>query len=192
MTPFEFVLTLITMITSLALTKIITGVVSIIRHKDRHGFSLTHALWVWVAFAVVVGNWGSLWSERTQSEWHPAHLFVSLVAMVSLYAFCALVVPDFEQGVPLNLKEFHERDGTRYIIAHNVFAILSALMLALEVHIAPQSAVMFAPPVIAFALGTAALLTRGRARLLASILLAMLAFAYMFTHIDILSSGMQT
>jgi hypothetical protein len=38
MTPFEFVFALISIITSLALTQIIGGVVAIIRRKDRAGF----------------------------------------------------------------------------------------------------------------------------------------------------------
>ena len=71
MTPFEFVLALISVITSLALTKIITGVVSIVRHPNRQDFSLTHALWIWVAFAVVVGNWGSLGASEQHQNGTP-------------------------------------------------------------------------------------------------------------------------
>lgn len=189
MTPFEFVLALISVITSLALTKIITGVVSIIRHNDRHDFSLTHALWIWVAFAVVIGNWGSLWGERSISDWHAFRLFVWLVSMASLYAFCALVIPDFEQGQRLSLKKFHERDAPGYIIAHNVFALMAILLLIAQGDFARQSALKFAPPVIAFALGTVAFFTRGRSQLAASILLSLLAVVFMFANISILSSA---
>ena len=114
MTPFEFVLALISVITSLALAKIITGVVSILRHRNRQDFSLTHALWIWIAFAVVVGNWGGLWQQQRMPDWHAFRLFAWLVSMASLYAFCALVIPDFEQHSRLSLQEFHEREAGRY------------------------------------------------------------------------------
>ena len=64
MTPFEFVFALISIITSLALTQIIAGVVTTIRHRQAGNFSLTHALWVMIAFALVVGNWGALWGTQ--------------------------------------------------------------------------------------------------------------------------------
>jgi hypothetical protein len=188
-TPFEFVLALISVITSLALTKIITGVVSIVRHQDRQEFSLTHALWIWVAFAVVVGNWGSLWNERAAPDWYSFRLFIWLVSMASLYAFCALVIPDFEQHDRLNLEEFHERDGPRYIIAHNVFALMSMLLLVVQGDFTRQGAPRFAPAVLAFALGTIAFFTWGRAQLAASTLLALLAVGFMFVNINILSSA---
>jgi len=57
MSPFEFIFALISIITSLALTNIIAGVVVIVRHGERSGLSLAHALWMWIGFAVVIGNW---------------------------------------------------------------------------------------------------------------------------------------
>ncbi len=189
MAPFEFVFALISIITSLALTRIITGVVAIVRHSDRAGFSLTHALWVWVAFAVVIGNWGALWDARTEPDWPAIRILAWLGSMTSLYAFCALVVPEVDRGAPLNLQEFHEREGRRYIIAHNAFALLAlGLVLVLD-GITPQSMVNVVSPLVAFGLGMAALLTRGRPQLIVSILLAILASLFMLANISTLSAA---
>ena len=189
MTPFEFVFALISIISSLALTRIITGVVSIIRHKDRGGFSLTHVLWVWIAFAVVVGNWGALWGARVDPDWPAVRILAWLGSMTSLYAFCALVVPEVDRDTPLNLKEFHEREGRRYIIAHNFFALLAlSLVLALD-GILADSIINVGSALVAFALGTAALFTRRRPQLIISILLAILAAMFMLANIDILAGG---
>jgi hypothetical protein len=189
MTPFEFVFALISIITSLALTRIITGVVAIIRHTDRAAFSLTHALWVWVAFAVVVGNWGALWDARSEPDWPPIRILAWLGSMTSLYAFCALVVPEVDRGARLNLQEFHELEGRRYIIAHNIFALLAlALVLTLD-GVTAESMVNVVSPLVAFGLGMAALLTRGWPQLIVSILLAILASLFMLASISTLSTS---
>ena len=189
MTPFEFVFALISIISSLALTKIITGVVAIVRHLERGGFSFTHALWVWIAFAVVVGNWGALWSARADPDWPAIRILAWLGSMTSLYAFCALVVPEVDRDTPVNLKKFHEREGRRYIIAHNFFALLAlALVLALD-GIMADSIVNVGSAVVAFGLGTAAFFSRGRPQLVISIVLATLAAMFMLANINILAGG---
>jgi hypothetical protein len=187
MTPFEFVFALISIITSLALTKIITGVVAIIRHKDRAGFSLIHALWVWIAFAVVIGNWGTLWGARIDPDWQPARVLAWMASMTSLYAFCALVVPDVEPDAKLNLTEFHEREGTRYILAHNLFVLLVIVLIVAVAGITPESVGKLVPASFAFVVGSVAWLARGRLQLAASILLAVSAASFMVLNIGIVA-----
>jgi len=183
--PFEFVFALISIITSLALTTIIAGVIRILRHPGRTDTSATHALWMWVAFALVIGNWGGLWHARAYPLWPTPRVLVWVAAMTSLYAFSALVVPETSSSRPLNLRLFHESEGRKYILAHNLFALLAIPVLLLE-H-APNSGIDdFLPAIVAFALGTVAFLTRGRVQLMTSLLVAVLATAYMVTKTSII------
>ena len=189
MTPFEFVFALISIISSLALTKIITGMVGVVRHRERGGFSLTHALWVWIAFAVVVGNWGALWGARADPDWPAIRILAWLGSMTSLYAFCALVVPEVDRDTPLDLKEFHEREGRRYILADNFFALVAlGLVLALD-GIMADSIFNVGSAIVAFSLGTAAYFTHGRTQLTISMVLAILATTFMLANINILAGG---
>ena len=189
MTPFEFVFALISIISSLALTKIITGVVAIVRHRERGGFSLTHAFWVWIAFAVVVGNWGALWGARADPDWPAIRILAWIGSMTSLYAFCALVVPEVNGDTPLNLKEFHEHEARRYIFAHNFFALVAlALVLALD-GIVAESIINVGSALVAFCLGTAAYFARGRPQLAITAVLAVLATMFMLANINILAGG---
>ena len=74
MSAFEFVFGVIAIISSLALTQIITGVVAILRHKDRAGFSLVHALWMWIAFADGSARYlkyGGSWIRRLGPQSNP-------------------------------------------------------------------------------------------------------------------------
>jgi len=183
-TPFEFVFALISIITSLALTQIIAGVVAIIRHRRRGSLSLTHALWIWIAFAVVVGNWGALWGTQADPAWPAIRVFAWLISMTSLYAFCALVIPEIDRNKPLDLNDFHEHEGRRYIIAHNVFALLASIMAVLVSGLSVESRNFLLPSTIAFVLGTVALATRGRAQTVATVPIALLALAFMLVNID--------
>lgn len=184
MTPFEFVFALISIITSLALTQIIAGVVALIRHRQRGTLSLTHALWIWIAFALVVGNWGALWRTQGDPSWPTIRVFAWLISMTSLYAFCALVIPEIDRDRPFDSTDFHEREGRRYIIAHNVFALLASVMAILVSGISAESRNYLFPSSIAFVLGTVALLTRGRAQTVATLPIALLAAGYMFVNVD--------
>jgi hypothetical protein len=54
MTSFELVFGLMTIITSLALTHLLTGFVSVWRNGKRVRFSALHALWAWSAFTLTI------------------------------------------------------------------------------------------------------------------------------------------
>lgn len=183
MTAFEFIFALISLITSLALTQIITGVVGIIRNRQPGSFSLIHSLWIWVAFAVVVGNWAALWSTQADPAWPAIRVLAWLFSMTSLYAFCALVIPEMDRDTPLDQRGFHEREGRRYIIAHNAFALLSAILALLVVGFTAEARLFVLPPLLALALGTVALLTKGRAQLAATLSSALLALGYMLVNV---------
>lgn len=132
MSQFEFVFGLISIITSLALTHIVVGLVSFARSSRKVRFSLRHALWVWTAFALVVANWASYWSQRDQS-WTAQSLLISLILMVSLYAFSALVIPEASpEDTTIDLRAFHESEGKRYIAAQVVFSALVIISFAIR------------------------------------------------------------
>jgi hypothetical protein len=138
MSLFEFVLALTSIITSLALAHVIVGVAQLLRHSDGVRFSLTHALWLWTAFAITIGNWAVTWEHRHMTEW-PAWSVLLLVAiLIGQYAFCAFVTPDALQG-KVDLVAFHEREGPRYI-----GAIIAVGLIALAFNVAMGGAGNFA------------------------------------------------
>ena len=191
MSAFEFVFGIIAIISSLALTQIITGVVAIIRHRDRGGFSLVHSLWMWIAFAVVVGNLGALWQVGGHPDWPNYRVLAWIASMTALYAFCTLVVPEVHRGEPLDLAEFHEREGRRYIVAHNVFTVVALVMVSTISGVDSESARNLVPAALGLGLGLAALFTRGTAQLAISGVLAVMATGFMLANLSILSTGAQ-
>ena len=115
MTAFEIVFALVTMITSLAIAHLLNGFASIVRNAGRVRSSPLHALWFWIAFTIVIGNWASFWEMRSVASW-PAWAVLMIVVVYTLqYLFCALLTPEMPQQGELDLREFHARSSRGYI-----------------------------------------------------------------------------
>ena len=131
MTIFEFVFGMISVITSLALTRLLSGCVGLYRHAAHIRFSWRHASWIAVALMVLVGNWASFWQRRDWQVWGPLDVLIPLVFIGVLYAFCDLVMPDEpKEGQVLDLRDYHAQQGRRYKAMHLVFATLALLVIA--------------------------------------------------------------
>ena len=124
MTAFEIVFVLLTMIVSLAIAHLLNGFVIILRNTSRVRFSLLHTLWIWIAFALLIGNWAASWEMRSVVSWPSWAVLVILANFTIQYVFCALVTPERMETDNLDLEEFHTRQRHLYISA------LVALLLA--------------------------------------------------------------
>ena len=131
MTIFEFVFGMISVITSLALTRLLSGCVGLYRHAGQIRFCWRHAYWTAVAFMVLVGNWASFWQRRDWQLWGPLDVLIPLVFIGVLYAFCDLVMPDEpKEGQVLDLRDYHVQQGNRYKAMHLAFSTLALLVIA--------------------------------------------------------------
>ncbi len=134
MTSFEFVFGMISVITSLALTRLLSGCVSLYRHAEMIRFSWRHAFWTATAFMVLVGNWAQFWRFRSIQVWHPLDVLSPLIFVGLLYAFCELVMPEEpKDGQLLDLCEYHTRQGRRYKTMHLAFAIAALVVITTRV-----------------------------------------------------------
>jgi hypothetical protein len=133
MTSFEFVFGMISVITSLALTRLLSGCVGLYRHAERIRFSWRHGFWTAMAFMLLVGNWANMWRLHGIQAWRELDVISPLVFVGVLYAFCDLVMPDEPRdGQVLDLRDYHARQGRRYKTMHLVFAVLALLLIAYQ------------------------------------------------------------
>jgi len=190
MTSFEFVFGLISVITSLALTRLLGACVDLYRHIDRVRFSWRHACWTAIAFMLLVGNWAAFWRLRTTQSWGVLDVLFPLVFLSVLYAYCDLVMPERPDGDEiLDLREFHERHGKRYVLVQLVFAVLAVLVLAYGAADFKQWLESARFAIVATFLNAVAL--RARSVWLdttAAVLLTLLAAAFMLARLNTLSS----
>jgi len=132
MTPFELVFGLMTILTSLALTHLLGGFVSVLRNAERVRFSVLHALWAWSAFALTIGNWASYWGMRSQESWPAWAVLLIVMTTIVQYVFCAFVTPEMPAEGKIDLADFHQREHRRYSLAALVlFGLSLALNFAL-------------------------------------------------------------
>ena len=133
MTSFEFVFGMISVITSLALTRLLSGCVGLYRHAEHIRFSWRHALWTAMAIMLLVANWASMWRLHDIQAWRPLDVISPLVFVGVLYAFCDLLMPDEPRdGQLLDLRDYHAHQGRRYKTMHLVFAVLALLLIAYQ------------------------------------------------------------
>ena len=117
MSAFELVFGLMSIITSLALTHLLSGFVGLLRNVERVRFSTPHALWAWAAFASTIGNWASYWGLRTLTAWPAWAVLLTVATTIFQYVFCALVTPETPAEGEIDLVAFHQREHRRYILA---------------------------------------------------------------------------
>ena len=131
MTSFEFVFGMISVITSLALARLLGGCVGLYRHAEHVRFSFRHACWTAMAFMLLLGNWAQFWHLHDLEAWTPLDVLGPMVFVGVLYAFCDLVMPEEPKpGQVLDLREYHVRQGRRYKTMQLVFSVLALLVIA--------------------------------------------------------------
>jgi hypothetical protein len=131
MTSFEFVFGMISVITSLALARLLGGCVGLYRHAEHVRFSFRHACWTAMAFMLLIGNWANFWRFHEARTWGPLDVLIPLVFVGVLYAFCDLVLPEEPKpGEALDLRGYHVAQGRRYKTMQLVFSVLAMLVIA--------------------------------------------------------------
>jgi hypothetical protein len=125
MTSFEFVFGLVSVVTSLALTQLLSGMVSLYRCADRLTLSWRHACWTATAFMLLIGNWSVFWDMRNKASWGVLDVLVPLVFTSLLYALCDIVMPEKPtDGVDVDLREYHLRQSKRYKTLMLIFSVV--------------------------------------------------------------------
>ena len=189
MTVFEFVFSLISVITSLALTRLLSGFTDLYRHTERVRWSWRHAFWTAIAFMLLIGNWAAFWRQHATTEWGALDVLLQLVFLSVLYVLCDLVMPDMPAGDEiLDLRVFHERQGKRYVLAQMLFAALAILLIARETSGFGQCVESARYPITGVLLGVIAL--RARSVWLdtaAAAGMALLAAVYMMGRLHLLA-----
>jgi hypothetical protein len=103
MSIFEYFMVLLSVVLSLTLTKLVTGVGELIQARSRVRWSIGYAFWLIFGLALVIDVWTSLWLLRGVSTWSLVTLVFLLLWVVSVFLFVQWLLPDRIGDEPIDL-----------------------------------------------------------------------------------------
>lgn len=114
MTAFEYVSILLSIVVSLALAHLLHGVALILKAGVSRGSAVVVA---WNAYAAIlcIDYWFSVWSVRNEPVWSLGFVTFLLLLGSLLYLACHVVMPDVEDGRPVDMAEFRDARPRRYL-----------------------------------------------------------------------------
>ena len=127
MTPFDYVLTLLSLVYALALAHILSRAGAFVLARARVRFSGLQTLAMVNAVLQVFSTWLYSWNLHALSDWDLASVAIAFVYAITVYFVCAAAAPDVGEG-PLDLEVFYQRN---YRIFYGIVALyLTAALLA--------------------------------------------------------------
>jgi hypothetical protein len=126
MTPFEYVIVLISIIIGLGITTILTGIAEVIKHRPSVSIYPPYFIWIFLVFVMHVHEWWESYSLRSIDEWKlPMFLFVILYP-IGLYILAHLLFPsEIRNG--LNTRDFYLKIYPRIFVSVMVLITLSII-----------------------------------------------------------------
>jgi len=127
MGAFEHVVVLFSFVYAVALTHILSTGAAMLRADSGLRFSWIYLGWLINAVIVIIANWTSLWDLRGIQSYSIAIIFFTFGLAIVNYLYAALVSLEGRRDGELDLRDYHDQQGRRYIGA---FVLSAAMALA--------------------------------------------------------------
>ena len=132
MSVFEFLLALYSIVAGLGMSLLVRSVGQMIEARSRLKLYWVHGCLVLVAFVAQVISWFSLWQFADHTPWTVAETLLLLAIPLLLYLVAHLVVPELEDGLAHDMREYYYRHA-RW--AHGLLFTTAAVSLLGEAYI---------------------------------------------------------
>ena len=140
MSAFEYVTVLISIVISLGITQILTGVASVLKKINKVQLYWPHLLWVIFVLLLHIQEWWVTYELKNYVPWRlPVFLFI-MIYPINLFLMSRLLFPDKLKGKNLNLKDFYFSNYQKQYLLLCVSAALSVLynVFILDLELASQ------------------------------------------------------
>lgn len=125
MSPFEYVIVLISIILGLGITLVLTGIAEMIRRWKTITHFWPYQIWIALVFVLHIQEWWATYDLKSIMTWSlPAFLFVILYPIL-LFILANLLFPSKWPKKGIDLKAFYFENYTRFFICVILFAALS-------------------------------------------------------------------
>lgn len=142
MSAFEYVTVLISIVISLGITQILSGVASVLKNIDRVELYWPHLLWIIFVLLLHIQEWWVTYELKNYSPWRlPVFLFI-MIYPINLFLMSRLLFPDKFKGKRLSLREFYFRNYKKQYLLLCFSAALSILYNVFILNLAFSSQVL--------------------------------------------------
>jgi hypothetical protein len=121
--PFDYVAVLLSIVISLALAHLLTGIAHMIQDGVRR-FSIPLAQWILFSLFLCVDYWFYVWHLHGERRWSLAYVALLLTQAAMIFVAARLIVPAASEDCAIDMTAFFERNRRKYLA---VVAALAAV-----------------------------------------------------------------
>jgi hypothetical protein len=130
--PFEYIIVLISIILGMGITQIVSGIAQIIQRWDNVKVYWPHTILILLVFVIHIQEWWVIYDMRNYKYWRfPIFLFIILYP-VNLYILARILFPLRWRG-EVDLKQFYYLSFRRiylFTITLDVLAVMDNIFIA--------------------------------------------------------------
>src|SRR5688572_9367202 len=115
MTPFEYVIVLISIILGLGITTILTGVAELIKHGKPLKIYTPYIIWIVLIFVLHIQDWWISYQLMSVKVWTLHFFLLVILYPINLYILAHLLFPG-TLSKDFNSKEFYLTHYTRIFV----------------------------------------------------------------------------
>jgi hypothetical protein len=125
MSPFEYVIVLVSIILGLGITTILTGLAELIKHKQLKWYG-PYIIWLFLVFILHIHEWWESYTLKSVEVWKlPMFLFIILYP-INLYVLAHLLFPS-DLKSDFNPKDFYLSNYPKFFISAIISVTLSII-----------------------------------------------------------------
>jgi len=115
MLPFDYVAVLLSIVISLSLTHLLSGIAAMIQNGIRN-LSLPLVQWMGFCLFLCVDYWFSIWQAHERVDWSLQYVGLLLIQAAMIYIAAKLITPAVKDDEPIDMAEFYETTRPKFMI----------------------------------------------------------------------------
>jgi hypothetical protein len=124
--PFEYVTVLVAIILGMGITKVVSGLASLVQHSERVKIFWPHLILIIIIFILHIQEWWNTY-DLLNYKWRlPVFLFIILYP-VNLYVLARIIFPLSFRTKVIDLKDFYFNNFRRIYLFIAISAVLAII-----------------------------------------------------------------
>ena len=127
MQPFDYIAVLLSIVISLALAHLLTGIAHMIQNGVR-GFSIPLSQWILFSVFLCVDYWFYVWHLHREANWSLPYVCLLLAQASIIFVAARLIVPAASGASAIDMTSFFDRNRRKYMAVLIVLAAVNEII----------------------------------------------------------------